>query len=155
MLNGLIVGADRELTSNIEQAFRRFEGYASLRSAEGYPTDEQLVNLLRTKSPDFIFVGIEDLTACRQLLARIEDLVPGTPVFGICHLWEPETAMVVMSWGVREVLTAPFPHRLLEATLKRVTRKPGPQLAYRSATRVRPTPRIVKDEAPNRLALIS
>ncbi|MGQ9635047.1 MAG: AAA family ATPase [Bryobacteraceae bacterium] len=88
-----------------------------LRVVEYYPSEIELVRLLRTTAPQALVLSTDDLRAATGVARQAETHAPGIQLLGIGWSKSPEVLLELMRVGVREFLQAPFEGPVVEAAL--------------------------------------
>lgn len=91
-----------------------------LRLVEYYPSETELVRLLRTTAPQALILSTDDVRAATGVARQAETHAPGIQLLGIGWSKSPEILLELMRAGVREFLQAPFEPPAVEAALQRL-----------------------------------
>jgi pilus assembly protein CpaE len=92
---------------------------------EHYPPEAELHRLLRSLSPQAVFVSVEDLQAAVEVSKDVEAHAPGTQVLALGETSSQQVLLEMMRAGGREFLQAPFERDVLQAAIRRATEASG------------------------------
>ena len=92
---------------------------ALVRCLEHYPSQGDLLRLLRSVAPHAILLSVEDLPAAVEVARDVGRLAPDTQVLAIGQTGSQQLLLEMMRVGVREFLQAPFDGDSLPAAISR------------------------------------
>jgi len=119
ILRTVIISPSRNLADALQPALARLP-IAIVRVVEHYPTENELVRLLRSLTPQLILLSVESLPEAIAVVKEIETHAPGVPVVAAGQHSGPEVLLEMMRAGVREFLQAPFEPAAVQEALERV-----------------------------------
>ena len=119
MLRTVIISPSRSLADALQPALAGLP-IAIVRLVEHYPTENELVRLLRSLTPQLILLSVESLQDAVDVVKVIEAHAPGVPVVAAGQHSGPEVLLEMMRAGVREFLQAPFEPAAVQEALERV-----------------------------------
>ncbi|MCC7175884.1 MAG: hypothetical protein IT159_11870 [Bryobacterales bacterium] len=93
---------------------------AVIRILEYYPTEGELALLLRTLTPQIVFLSVESLSEAVAVARGVESHAHGVPVVAVGERSNQEVLLEMMRAGVREFLQAPFEQAPAQEALARV-----------------------------------
>ncbi len=127
----ILIGPDPSLNEELAGALAQFPEIELAHHPADYPDPDDLLRMVRTRRPDFIFLAVDDFPKFELLAAVIDDQLPGLPLIGFgspSNLVELVPKM--MHLGVRELLTAPITKEKLGQSIgaiaKQLSRHPAP-----------------------------
>ena len=127
----ILIGPDPTLSQELASALAQFPEIELAHQPMDYPDPDELLRVVRTRRPDFIFLATDDFPKFELLAAAIDDQMPGLPVIGFggpANL--VELVPKVMRLGVRELLSAPITQEKLGQSIcaiaKQLSRHPAP-----------------------------
>jgi pilus assembly protein CpaE len=88
-----------------------------LRLLDYYPSETELIHLLRSTAPHALVLSAEDVRSASAVARRAEAHTPGIQLLGVGYSPSQETLLELMRAGVREFLQAPFEAQAVEAAL--------------------------------------
>ena len=91
-----------------------------MRSLEHYPTENELVRLLRSVAPQVVFLSTEGLQEAVDVARGVEAHAAGVPVIALGRQPNSSLLLEMMRAGVREFLQAPFDPAAVEEAFARV-----------------------------------
>jgi MinD-like ATPase involved in chromosome partitioning or flagellar assembly len=83
MLTALIFGADREITSQLQQLCSLTQDVCVYRSLEHYPQCHESMRLLNSFAPQIVFLGADDEAAAHAVEHDIRSIQPSTAILGV------------------------------------------------------------------------
>lgn len=127
----VIIGSDEALNHELTQALAQFPEIELAHRPVTYPEPDDLLRIIRTRRPDFLFLSIADFSKFESLAGVIDDAMPGLPVVGLGNPGNlVEIVPKMMHLGVRELLTPPITSEKLGqaigAIAKQLSRHPAP-----------------------------
>jgi pilus assembly protein CpaE len=93
---------------------------AVVRRLEHYPSETELLHLLRSVAPQVIFLSVEHLGQASAVALAAGRHAPGVQVLALGAESNSELLLEIMRAGVREFLSAPFDQRAIREALLRV-----------------------------------
>ena len=91
-----------------------------MRTLDYYPTEVELVRLLRSYTPQTVLVSVEAISEAVAAAKVVEAQVPGVQVLALGQNPSPDVLIEMMRAGVREILQAPFDDRTVLEVMGRV-----------------------------------
>jgi pilus assembly protein CpaE len=123
MLRALLISPDEPLNQELTAALTDLPDFELVRVLTSYPVLDDLLRTIRVRKPDFLFLGIEDLSQVEALAAQLDELVPDLPIVAVGRHLELEVMPKLMHLGVREYLTLPIDVPRLAGVLDSVERQ--------------------------------
>lgn len=99
-----------------------------------YPSETDLVRLLRSAAPQALVLSAEDPRSAAAVARNAETHAPGIQLLGVGYAPSPETLLELMRAGVREFLQAPFDMQAVESAIHRLLNAAGRAPAAPSLT---------------------
>jgi pilus assembly protein CpaE len=118
MLRAVIISPSRSLADELQPVLASLP-IAVVRVVEHYPTENELLRLLRSLTPQLILLSVESLQEAVAVVRGIETHAPGVPVVAAGQRSGPEV-LLEMRAGVREFLQSPFEPAAVQEALERV-----------------------------------
>ena len=119
-LRALLVCPDKELTDLLQAALTKAEGVTVVRALDRYPSQAELARLLRSATPDVVFVSLRSLEEALAVARGVDVHVSGIQVAAIHDSCDSSLLLEVMRAGVREFLHPPFYLPALREALLRI-----------------------------------
>ncbi len=119
MLRAVLICPARDLADHLQAALDGLPVILA-RRLEHYPSEMELGRLLRSMSPQAVFLSAGDTGEAAAVAHAIEKLAPGVHVLALGSECDPSLLLEMMRAGVREYLHAPFERGALEDALLRV-----------------------------------
>lgn len=120
MLKGFILSPDTALGEDLQAALATIGQVAVVRRLERYPSEFDLVRLIRAHAPQVMFVHAGAPDEALALAAQVEGCAPGIQIVGFDRGCNPRTLLELMRAGIREFLVPPFEGQDLPAAIDRL-----------------------------------
>ncbi|MBI3282340.1 MAG: AAA family ATPase [Acidobacteria bacterium] len=120
MLRALIICPDPDLVRLLESSIQEVNGVGVARIVDHYATGIELNRTLRAHCPDLLFLSTQKIDRAAEVVAEIEQVLPGVQVIGFDRVCEPKLLLEAMRSGIREFVPAPFAADELRQVLTRV-----------------------------------
>ena len=115
-----VINSTGEVDSQLRQAIHGFADVSIVDTVEGYPNKVELTYLLRTTTPDMIFISTDSVAGCALTAEVLKDLAPRTPVVAIGKSCGESILTTLLDAGCDEYLAAPIELSCLRDCLERV-----------------------------------
>ncbi len=120
MLRAILICPDQELGNSLEEKLLEIGQVGIARRLDRYPTNLEMVRLIRALAPHVVFLSIESMSKAFDVLGAIEANAPGIQMVAVHRMCDPQILLELMRAGIREFVSLPFrPQNLLE-TIARV-----------------------------------
>jgi pilus assembly protein CpaE len=114
----LLISPDQTLNAELATALAQYPEIALLRQITDYPEPDELMRLIRSRRPDFVFISASDFSRFEALAAAIDDRMAGLPVIAVGRDVNPlELIPKLMHLGIRELVTVPITQEKLRDTI--------------------------------------
>ncbi len=120
VLNCIRISPDVELSSQLQAAFAELGGIEVVRDLAKYPHHHELLRLVRSTSPQVIFLGLADQPRAFETIEILQEEFPGLQIAVFHPEVEPQTLLKLMNLGIREYLAPPFDADALAEVLIRL-----------------------------------
>jgi pilus assembly protein CpaE len=127
----LLISPDESLNAELATALAQYPEIQLVRQITNYPEPDELMRIIRSRRPDFLFISVNDFSRFQLLATAIDDGMPGLPVISIGRDGDPlELISKLMHLGVREFLTVPITKEKLKeaiaSTAAQLSKHPAP-----------------------------
>ena len=104
----ILIGPDQTINNDLAAAIAAFPEIELTRQVAEYPDPDELVRIVRSRRPDFLFLSVDGFDRFKVLAGALGDQLPGLAVIGVAREVKPlELILNMMHLGIRELLTAP------------------------------------------------
>jgi len=120
MLRGVIICPDTDLKDRLESLLNQIGIATIAKTLDKYPTQPQLVRMVRALAPDVIFVSTESTTHAFEIAREIGKNGSGVQIIGLSRVCDPQILMEAMRAGIQEFAALPFDRVRLIEGLRRI-----------------------------------
>ena len=120
MLRAVVISPDTELGERLAEMISRSGSVGLVKAIDKYVVAYELERFLRANAPQMVFLSIEQLSLAMEVLAGIEEYMPGVQVVAVDRGCDPAVLLDLMHIGVREFLAYPFDGTSFMATVQRL-----------------------------------
>jgi pilus assembly protein CpaE len=137
MLRSIIICPDAEVSGRLLAVLTPLGAVTVLRVLDTYPTEIELARILRTLTPDMVFLSFESANAALEIVRFLDKEVQGiqiTSIHRVCHTAALRDAMRA---GVREFVEYPFERQsVIDSVSNSASLLEQRPLVYRATTQV-------------------
>lgn len=108
MLRSVIISADTELNSWLEDLIQRTGSVALVKTSEKHLPGYDLERFLRANAPQVVFLSTENLEQALETIQGVHQHLPGAQVVAVDRVADPGVLLTLMHHGVREFQAHPF-----------------------------------------------
>jgi pilus assembly protein CpaE len=108
VLRSIIIGSTVEVSQALEGALAALGLVSVLRVLNTYPSENDLVRVLRALTPDMVFLSFESLDKAQETVRILEKEVEGIQITAIHRVCDALALQETMRAGVREYVEFPF-----------------------------------------------
>jgi pilus assembly protein CpaE len=119
-LRAISVCPDKQLSDLLHAALTKAEGVTVVGTIERYPSQAELSRLLRSATPDVVFVSLQSLEEALAVARGVDGHFSGIQVVAVHDSCDSRLLLEVMRAGVREFLHPPFHLPALREALLRI-----------------------------------
>ena len=120
LLKCLIIGPDGVQAEHLNQALEQLSGTETIKYLAQYPHEYELLRLVRTLTPQAVFLGLQDLERSFEIVRTLQAEFEGLQIVAFHDDLSAPILMKLMQIGIREYLPVPFELRALADILIRV-----------------------------------
>ena len=120
MFRSLIICPDSGLAQRLTSALDVTGHIQIVRTMDAYPTEPDLVRVMRGSAPDIIFLSFQAVELAQQVVGFIDSEGTGVQIVAVNHTLDPTVLREIMRSGIREFLADPFDRRAVNETLSQV-----------------------------------
>ncbi len=127
----ILINPDHVFNTELLAGLAQYPEIEIVRQIAAYPEPDDLLRIIRSRRPDFLFISVQDFPRFEALAAVIDDRLPGLPVIALGHDFNPsELIPKLMRLGVRDVLDAPVTTekvgQVVAAIARQLAKHPAP-----------------------------
>jgi len=120
MLRGLIICPDTDLKDRLEDLLNQIGIVTIAKKLDRFPTQLQLVRMVRALAPDVIFVSMESTMLAFEIAREMRKNGPGVQIIGLSRVCDQQILMEAMRVGIKEFAALPFDRGRLSEGLRRI-----------------------------------
>ena len=120
MLRGIIICPDTDLKDRLESLLNQIGIATIAKTLDRYPTQLQLMRMVRALAPDVIFVSTESTSHAFEIAREMGKTGPGVQIIGLSRVCDSQILMEAMRAGIQEFAALPFDRVRLIEGLRRI-----------------------------------
>ncbi len=120
MIPAIIVSPGAGLAAKLQDALAEIGQVQVLRRLGDYPTENDLVRLIRALAPRIFFISVASLEQALRVAKQIEAHAPGIQVMAFDSRCDQGTLLELMRAGIREFVSIPLTIHELPGALQRL-----------------------------------
>src|ERR1700694_3814345 len=118
MLRCILICPDTDLKDRLENLLNQIGITTIAKTLDRYPTQLQLIRMVRALAPDVMFVSTESTAHAFEIAREMGKNGPGVQIIGLSRVCDPQILMEAMRAGIQEFAALPFDRARLHEGLR-------------------------------------